>query len=251
MRPRGRLAVELVPHGPDSLLKNAALVRDVLPEASVINVPDLLKMSTRSWDAATLLHGCGTETIIPHVRAIDVNPNAPLPGAEDPSLREVLIVGGDPPPDDTHPTWPNSSPDIITRYRRELPHLNVYAVFDPYRRAPRDELDDLQRKRDAGAAGFFTQPLFELPMLDLCMNWLAQDTVFWGISPVIGPKSRNYWERVNRVVFPRDFDPSLDANIALAQALLTRVTERGDSAYLMPLRVDLTAYLSPLHGIFS
>lgn len=245
----GRLAVELVPRSREGLLADAALVRGILPEMSVINVPDLLRLPIRSWEAAALLEG-QAGSIIPHIRAVDVDPERPLHGADDPALREVLVISGDPPPDPTHRIWPQSSAEIIARYRRELPHLTVYAAFDPYRRSPREELEEIARKRDAGAAGFFTQPLFDRRMLDLCMNWLHDDTVFWGLSPVIGPKSRAYWERVNRIVFPRDFDPSLDANIAFAAEVLMLAAERGDSAYLMPLRVDLEAYLTPLKGIY-
>lgn len=251
-----RLSVELIPRDRETLLHDYAVVRDVLPDATDINIPDLLRLPVRSWDAVAALQefsasaGAAPLNGIPHIRAIDIDPDQPLPGANDSGLREVLVIAGDPPQDMGHRTWPNTTVDIIGRYRRELPHLKVYAAFDPYRRAPYRELEDIRRKRAAGACGFFTQPLFDRRMLELSASWLDGDTVFWGLSPVIGPKSRAYWERVNRVVFPRDFDPSLPANIAFAQDVLRFARERGDSAYLMPVKVDLASYLAPLQGIF-
>jgi methylenetetrahydrofolate reductase (NADPH) len=246
-----RISVELVPRDEARLREDAAAVRTLMPGASLLNVPDLTRFPLRAWDAAALLRGEGFADVIPHIRAIDIAPGAPLPGADDPDLREVLVVAGDPPADPAQRVWPNTATDIIGRYRRELPHLAVYAAFDPYRRAPQHELSEIARKRDAGACGFFTQPLFDRAMLDICMSWLRDETVFWGLSPVIGPKSRAYWERTNRVVFPGDFEPTIEANIAFAQDVLRVVRERGDSAYLMPLRVKLENYLPPLQDVLQ
>lgn len=245
-----RLAVELIPRDRARLLDDYAAAREALPEMTDVNLPDLLRMPLRSWEGASALRSAGASGVIPHIRATDIAPDGPLPGTGEPELREILVVAGDPPPDETHRTYPNTSIEIIARYRREAPHLKVYAAFDPYRRAPYLELEEVQRKRDAGAAGFFTQPLFDRRMLELSAEWLADDTVFWGVSPVVGPKSRAYWERVNHVVFPRDFDTGLDANVAFAREVLNFAKVRGDNAYLMPLRVDLAAYLGPLRDVF-
>jgi len=244
-----RIAVELVPRDEEVLRRDAGVARALMPSASVINVPDLTRYPVRSWEAASILRRDGFADVVPHIRAIDIPPGGALPGADDPELREVLVIAGDPPVDPEARVYDNTSAEIIARYRREAPHLTVYAAFDPYRRAPYQELEDLARKRDAGAQGFFTQPLFDRRMLDLSMAWLEGDTVFWGVSPVIGPKSRAYWERVNHVVFPRDFDPSLEANIGFAREVLSAVRARGDSAYLMPLRVKLENYLPPLEEV--
>lgn len=245
-----RIAIELIPRDAASLNDDLAAVRRIAPSVSTINLPDLLRLPLRSWHGASLARAQGY-TVIPHIRAIDIDPHGPLPCAEQEGVNEILVVAGDPPPDDTHPVWPNTSTEIIARYRREAPHLKVYAAFDPYRRAPWQELDDIGQKRDAGAAGFFTQPLFDRRMFELCASWLEKDVVFWGLSPVIGPKSRGYWERVNHVVFPSDFDPSLESNIAFARTILAAIRERGESAYLMPLRVSLDAYLTPLADLLD
>ncbi|GBQ63288.1 5,10-methylenetetrahydrofolate reductase [Ameyamaea chiangmaiensis NBRC 103196] len=243
----GRIAVELVPRDADNLLADARMVRDCFPVADTINIPDLLRLPLRSWDAARMVREAGlTGAAVPHVRAIDIAPDGPLPGLDDPDLREILVVRGDPPADLRHTVYPNTAEDVIARYRRAAPHLRIYAAFDPYRRAPYRELEAMRRKRDAGADGFFTQPLFDRKMLDLCLEWLRGESVFWGLSPVIGPKSRSYWETTNHVVFPRDFAPTLDANIAFARETMRTVAAEGGSVYLMPLRVRLERYLPPL-----
>ncbi|AHK70785.1 methylenetetrahydrofolate reductase [Gluconobacter oxydans] len=226
-----RVSVELVPRSPEALLTDVQTVRDVLPQVRTLNVPDLMRFDLRSYDAASLVTKQAPFEVIPHIRAVDIAPGAPLPGADRPELTSILVVAGDPPPAGSD--W------------------KVYAVFDPYRRAPYQELEDIARKRDAGACGFFTQPLFDIPMLEYCMDWLRDDTVFWGISPVLGDKSRRYWERVNHVVFPRDYDGTLEGNIVFARRMLTIIREKNDNAYLMPLKVDLASYLGALDDIIT
>jgi methylenetetrahydrofolate reductase (NADPH) len=240
-----RISVELIPRDDESLLRDAAGVREHFPLADTLNVPSLMRFPLQGWDAVPLLRPI-LPRVVPHIRAIDVDPDGPLPGVEIAGLEEVLVVRGDPPADLGHRTFPNSSESVIRRYRREAPHLTVYAAFDPYRRAPYRELEALARKKDAGAEGFFTQPVFDPRMLDLCMGWLAGETVFWGLSPVIGPKSRSYWETTNHVVFPHDFEPTIEANIAFACRAIRTVRDAGGHVYLMPLRVKLERYLAPI-----
>ena len=241
------VSVELIPRDTETLLRDAAEVRSCFPLADMINIPDLLRFPLRSWDAAALVRP-HFPNVIPHIRAIDIAPDAPLPGVGQEGLEAVLVVQGDPPSDLRHLTYPNTTESIIRRYRAEAPHLSVYAAFDPYRRAPYREMEAIARKKDAGAVGFFTQPIFDMRMLDLCMNWLHGENVFWGISPVVGPRSRSYWETTNHVIFPHDFDPTLEANIAFARQMMDTVAQAGGNTYLMPLRVKLERYLIPLRG---
>lgn len=245
-----RLSVELIPRSEEALAQDTDLVKALFPAADTLNIPDLMRFPLRSWDAAALtMPQFGP--VIPHVRAIDIAPGAPLPGSTMPGLKELLVVHGDPPADLAHQTYPNTTESIIRRYRREAPHLRIYAAFDPYRRAPWQELEDIARKKDAGAEGFFTQPVFDLKLFDLCRDWLRDELVFWGLSPVIGPRSRSYWETTNHVVFPKDFEPSLEANIRFAQAVLSQLAQEKGCAYLMPLRVRLDQYLPPLMGVLK
>ena len=185
-----RVAIELIPRNRETLFQSLEIVRHSIPEIDTINIPDLLRLPIRSWEGAALVHrhfGCHA---IPHIRAIDIAPDAPLPCTMQDGVDQVLVVAGDPPPNAAYKTYPNTAVDIIQRYQREAPHIKVFAAFDPYRQAPHLELTHLQRKRDAGAVGFFTQPIFDERMFELCASWLENDAVFWGLSPVIGYKSR-------------------------------------------------------------
>ncbi|MGD7069443.1 methylenetetrahydrofolate reductase [Acetobacter sp. AAB5] len=240
-----RLSVELIPRSAEALAADVATVKTTFPAADTLNIPDLMRFPLRSWDAAALVRP-QFGNVIPHIRAIDIAPDAPLPGADQPGLEEILVVHGDPPADLSHRTYPNSTESIIRRYRREAPHLKVYAAFDPYRRAPWKELEDVARKKEAGAIGFFTQPVFDLKLFELCREWMQGECVFWGLSPVIGPKSRSYWETTNHIVFPRDFSPTLEANILFAQTVLKELAQEKGKAYLMPVRIKLEQYLPAL-----
>jgi methylenetetrahydrofolate reductase (NADPH) len=243
-----RISVELVPRGEAELMADAAIVREALPQANAFNIPDLMRFPLRSWDACAL-----TSRIlpfsIPHVRAIDIPPGDDLPVADSivkAGLSEVLVIKGDAPHDMTHRTYPNTSEDIIRRFKRRYPSLRVYAGFDPYRQGFRDELDAISRKLDAGADGFFTQPLFDLRLLEMCADMLRDQCVFWGIAPVLGERSRAYWETANRVVFPADFATTMDWNRSFASRAIERVRGLGGNVYLMPIRVNLSTYLQGL-----
>jgi methylenetetrahydrofolate reductase (NADPH) len=243
-----RLSVELVPRGTAELQADAGSVLAALPNVDVFNIPDLMRFPLRSWEACAVTRPY-LAAGIPHIRAIDIPPGAELPMAEglyEAGVSEVLVVRGDPPHDLSHQTWPNTSEDIIRRIKRHHPDLRVYAAFDPYRLGLRDELIGVMRKRDAGADGFFTQPLFDLRLLEMCMEMLAGQTVYWGVAPVLGARAKAYWETTNRVVFPAGFAPEMAWNKNFARAALRTIRAGGGNAYLMPIRVDLASYLAGL-----
>lgn len=240
-----RISIELIPRNPESLLADTEIVKQCFPVADTVNIPDLMRFPLRSWDAFELVNPYFKHAI-PHIRAIDVNPDAPLPGSNLKELREVLIIQGDPPSNAARQIYPNTTESILRRYKKELPHLTLYAAFDPYRRSPKEELEHVQKKIEAGASGFFTQPVFDLRMLELCMDWLHGKNIFWGLSPVIGPKSRTFWEVTNHIVFPHDFSPTLEANIAFCRAALKRIKQTKSDVYIMPVRIKLQHFLPPL-----
>lgn len=243
-----RVSVELIPRDPALLLADAAAARAAMPGADAFNIPDLMRFPLRSWDACALT-APQMPASIPHLRAIDIPPGGPLPMADAilaAGLREVLVVRGDPPSDMGHRTYNTTSEEIIRRCKRHHPELTVYAAFDPYRLGFRDELTAVERKRDAGADGFFTQPIFDLRLLEICAEMLRDQCVFWGIAPVLGVKSKAYWETTNRVIFPVGFEPTLDWGRAFAKRAIPRIREIGGHAYFMPIRVDLTQYLTGL-----
>lgn len=243
-----RLSVELVPKSAEELVSDALIVKTMLPAATALNLPDLTRFQLRSWEACQVTSRI-MPTSIPHLRAIDFGTGEAEKLAErllQAGLREVLVVRGDPPHDLSRRTYPNSSEDVISRLKRNFPELLVYAAYDPYRTGFREELDAVKRKISAGADGFFTQPIFDLNLLRTCADMLHSLKVFWGIAPVLGEKSRAYWEVTNKVVFPREFEPTLAWNTAFARRAMAFVSEAGGNAYLMPIRVDLRRYLAEL-----
>jgi methylenetetrahydrofolate reductase (NADPH) len=243
-----RISVELVPRSEAELLAHAKTVRRAFPEANAFNVPDLPQFALRSWDACAMLKSV-LPSSIPHVRAMDIAPGEEVPLAHtivNGGLNEVLVIRGDTPRDLSQRTYTNTSAEIIRRLKRYHPTLKVFAAFDPYRQGLRDELDAVARKLDAGADGFFTQPIFDLRLLEITAQMLEDQTVFWGLSPVVGARSRTYWETTNKVVFPKGFVASLAWNQAFAASALRMVHELQANVYFMPIRVDLEQYLSAL-----
>ena len=141
---------------------------------------------------------------------------------------------------------PHTSVDIIRRFKKHHPQLKVFAAYDPYRQSFQDELKALARKLDAGVDGIFTQPIFDLRLLEICAEMLQGQTVFWGISPVLGDRSRSYWETTNKIVFPSDFRSTLDWNREFARSALRVIRSLQANVYFMPIRVDLAKYLTGL-----
>ncbi|HEV2619539.1 MAG TPA: methylenetetrahydrofolate reductase [Acidobacteriaceae bacterium] len=243
-----RISVELVPRSEAEVYADATVVRSAMPEANAFNIPDLMRFPLRSWEACAVTSKI-LPASIPHIRAIDIPPVGDLPMGEAivaSGLSEVLVIKGDLPHDLSHRTYPNTSHDIIRRFKREHPGLKVFAAFDPYRQGFRDELEAVARKVDAGADGFFTQPIFDLRLLEVCAEMLTGHNVFWGIAPVVGARSRGYWETTNKVIFPANFSPTLEWNRAFARSAISRVRNLNGNVYLMPIRVDLAKYLDEL-----
>jgi methylenetetrahydrofolate reductase (NADPH) len=243
-----RISVELVPRGEAEVLADARVVRSVMPTANTFNIPDLMRFPLRSWQACAISRQVLPDSI-PHIRAIDISPGRELPIGEAivaAGLTEVLVIQGDPPRDLSRRTYPNTSQDIIRRFKRHHPELRVYAAFDPYRHGFRDEMAGVFRKIDAGADGFFTQPMFDLRLLAICAELLRGQCVFWGIAPVLGERSQAYWETTNRIVFPSGFEPTLEWNRTFAISAVEAIRALEANVYFMPIRVNLTKYLQGL-----
>ncbi|MFC4098164.1 methylenetetrahydrofolate reductase [Paenibacillus xanthanilyticus] len=217
---------------------------------NAINIPDLLRLSMRSWEgAAQASRRFGT--CIPHIRAIDFNLKQDfglLDVLDERGINQVLVVTGDPPQDMNRSVYPTTSVELIRKLKQARPAMKVYGAIDPYRDNFRGEYDYIQRKLDAGADGFFTQPFFDLRLMEVYHELMDGQEIYWGVSPVTSERSRNYWETKNNAVFPASFEPSLDWNVRFARRVLDYGETTGTNVYLMPIRVDLKAYLD---GIFS
>lgn len=243
-----RLSIELVPRSLPSLEDELRGLRAGFPAVDTVNVPDLLRFPLRSWDACRAARRFVPHAI-PHLRAMDFPLDKPFPLVDflaDAGIGEVLVVAGDPPQDLAHPVHPARPVEWIRRLKQEAPGLRVYAAFDPYRAGLRAELEAAQAKLAAGAAGLFSQPFFDLRLLEVWAELLAGVPVWWGFSPVLSAATRRYWETKNHTVFPADFAPTLAWNRRFAEAALAWLRERDADAYFMPIRARLDAWLGGL-----
>ena len=239
------VSIELVPRSEDSLLKELQLVRDNFPAIETINIPDLINFELRSWQAGRLAQQ-KFKQVIPHLRAIDFDLENNFSvdeifGAAD--FEKILVVTGDHPQDMSRRVYRTSAVELIRALKRSRPQLKVYAGIDPYRSGIKTELDYVRQKIDAGADGFFTQPFFDLRLVEIYNDLLDGLDVCWGVCPVTSARSRDYWENLNNAIFPPDFDQSLDWNRQFARKMLEFVGRSGGSLYFMPIRIDLLDYL--------
>jgi len=239
------ISIELVPRNETSLRRELETVQRHFPAVTRINIPDILRFDLRSWQGCRIAGEYFPKTI-PHLRAIDFDPNSPLPICENLSCREieaVLVLTGDLPQDMGHKCYRTSCLEMIRRLKRELPALTIYAGMDPYRNGIKEEIDYLRAKQDAGAEGFFTQPFFDLRLMEIYQGLLPDCRIYWGVSPVLTENSQNYWENKNNAVFPPDFRPTLEWNRGFACQALQFARAHDSNLYFMPIRTDIGAYL--------
>jgi len=240
------VSIELVPRSADSLSTDLRTVREKLPAVRMVNIPDLLGFELRSWDACRQALGVMARAV-PHVRAMDFDLDRRLGilvnALRTANLREVLVVQGDPPQDLHHPVFPTKSVDLIRALKAALPTLTVFAAVDPYRASFRAEMEHSAAKVEAGADGFFTQPFFDLRLMDVWAEVLAGREVYWGVSPVTSERTQRYWQTKNNAFFPASFRPTLEWNRGFAADCLAWVRARGTHIYYMPIRTDIAAYL--------
>jgi methylenetetrahydrofolate reductase (NADPH) len=183
---------------------------------------------------------------IPHIRAMDFELHKPFALGEylrEHDLNTVLIVTGDMPQDMAHRVYKTTTLEMIRFFKHEYPEIKVYASIDPYRGSFRYEIDYVKQKVDAGADGFFTQPFFDMRLLEIYGDLLPMNDVYWGVSPVMTDGSRNYWETKNNAIFPKDFEPTMDWNAQFARDVLQFIRQRGGHVYFMPIRANVVDYL--------
>lgn len=242
------ISIELVPRSAQLLEEECLAIKTQFPALEVANIPDILRMPLRSWEACRIAKRY-FRRVIPHLRAIDFClTDAGKIEEAIAGFDEVLIVSGDTPRDFSRLTYPTTSVDLIAFVKQRFPHIRVYAGVDPYRSGPRAELGYLKRKREAGADAFFTQPFFCLHLLDAYISMLSSFDVFWGISPVLSEKSRGYWEATNQAVFAADYQHTMEYNQSFARSFIDRLSGDRSHVYFMPIRTNTAMYLEGILG---
>ena len=247
-----RVAVELVPRDAAGFQTQLTDL-SALSRVDVVNVPDLAHFAMRGWEAAVTVRSFadGRYGAVPHLRAMDVDPQRPwLPAAElrRAGVNEVLVVTGDPPSDMGHAVTGASAVQVIKALKAAHPDWRVYAALDPYRNGFAEERDYVLRKLDAGADGFFTQPFFDLRLMGVWRELMGDVPVFWGVTSVTSERSMRYWLARNRAVFPAGFEPTLAWHTTFAGEALAFAEQHDADIYFMPIRVNVGDWLGDLLG---
>ncbi len=245
--------LELVPGSGPEWTGMVAETLATYPFLSGINIPDIMRISVRSVDAAERVSRMGFSAI-PHIRAMDRDiPTAlqMIGRLRDAGISSVLVVSGDAPQNPSAVCFPVSSEALISAIKGAYPDMLVYAALDPYRQSIREELAYCKRKQEAGADGFFTQPFFDPRLAEIYLEQLRNTTVFLGIAPVITENSARYWMTTNHVVFPAKFSLTLEDNAGLSRELMNLATRYDQHVYLMPIKVPVHAYLNALGTVPS
>ena len=241
----GRIAVELVPRRKDTFLKELELVKANFSSVDTINIPDIIRYEITSLESAELARPLFNH-VIPHIRAGVVNKDEPIPFKDflsQNNINEVLVVLGDEPREPSPDFSPCTTIDLIKKFKIEVSGIKVYAGIDQYRSDFNEEYEYIRRKIDAGVDGFFTQPFFDLELMKRYCENLGGIDIFWGVSPAVSERSKNYWETNNNVKFPSDFKPTLEWNRTFAKDALNFVRENDSNIYFMPIKADVVEYL--------
>lgn len=246
------ISFELVARDEEAVFTQLTYIQENLPFVNIINVPDLLRFSLRSWEVARLLPR-DRYRFIPHFRAIDFDLRGTriIDIIDEFKLEEVLLVSGDPPPNMSFPVFDTKVTDMIERVRKDRPAVKIYAGFDPYRSSVRDEVAYMRAKLESGCDALFSQPFFDMRFLEIYGDLINNNKVYWGISPVVTEKSKNYWETMNNVVFPASFQPDYQWNTDFCKQVLEYSQHNGGNVYFMPIRIDLDRYFSGVEDIIG
>lgn len=241
------LSFEIVPRSLKAFVEQYAFVQKLNNGINVINVPDIQRFDIRSWELASHVDR-QRYRFIPHFRAIDfrITSGELYRIIEQYQLDNVLLVSGDPPEGLKRAFYNTDVVDLIRAVRQRFPRLNIYAGFDPHRQGLQAECEYIQRKADAGATGFFSQPFYDLRLIDIYAEHMAGLDTYVGISPITSLASQHYWEVKNKVKFPQSFRPDYDWNVAFANQVIAMALPAGLNIYFMPIRIDLEKYFREL-----
>ena len=243
-----KISIELIPHSYSIIAEAINYIDDFLPMVNVINIPDISRLDIRSWEA-TAHFKKKRKVIIPHIRAIDFSPEKTFilkSFFTDNKIDEIIIVNGDKIASPHKKTFYEKNTSIVfaQKIKKEIPGIKIYGAIDPYRFSFKQEYEYMIQKTEAGFDGFFTQPIFDLRLLEIYSNMCQGHEVFWGIAPVTSERSQKYWENFNNVIFPNQFKLTLKYNIDFArQAMEIAATQ---PFYFMPIKVDIKEYFSQI-----
>lgn len=241
-----RVSIELVARSLEGLGAELETVTTRFPFVDTVNIPDLTRFTLRSHHACEAAQK-RVRRAIPHLRAVGTNLKDLTPlltYLDEAELHEVLIVAGDLPADMRFSVYPTTSVQLVRAIKAALPHVAVYAALDPYRQSLVKERDYALEKLDAGASGLFTQPFFDLRLMQVYRELLPDADLYWGVTTVTTQRSLGYWQNRNHAVFPADFEPTLAWSRNFAARALTFARETRSNLYFMPIKSRLEDFLT-------
>ncbi len=242
-----KISFEIVPRSEQAFAEQYRFVESLGSSINLINVPDIQRFSTRSWETVKHIDR-KRHCFIPHFRAIDFDLKSGdiFRIIEQYELDRVLLVSGDPPEGLKRSFYKTSVVDLIRAVKQQFPQICVYAGFDSHRNGVQDECNYIKRKADAGACGFFSQPFYDIRMVEIYAEQMQDLETFIGLSPITTESSMKYWEVKNKVQFPVDFRTDYEWNIDFANRVLKLAQQAGMNIYFMPIRIDLAKYFGQL-----
>lgn len=245
-----KFSFEIVPRTDEAFDEQYRFASSLGESISMINVPDIQRFSIRSWDTAKKIDR-NKHQFIPHFRATDFSLESGdiFKIIEDNELEHVLLVSGDPPEGIKRNLHNTNVLDLIRVVKQRFPDITVHAGFDSHRSGIQDECNYVQRKIDAGASSFFSQPFYDIRMIEIYAEHLQGVEIFIGLSPITTLSSMNYWDIKNKVKFPENFQPNYEWNIDFSNKTIAMAKEMDFNIYFMPIKIDLADYFGKLNLI--
>lgn len=242
-----KISFEIVPRSEQAFAEQYHFVQTLGSSIDLINVPDIQRFSTRSWETVKHIDR-SRHQFIPHFRAIDFDLKSGdiFHIIEQYELDHVLLVSGDPPEGLKRSFYKTNVVDLIRAVTQRFPKVSVYAGFDSHRNGVQDECNYIKRKADAGACGFFSQPFYDMRMIEIYAEQMQGLETFIGLSPITTESSMKYWEVKNKVQFPANFKTDYDWNIEFANQAIKLAREADMNIYFMPIRIDLEKYFGKI-----
>jgi len=243
-----KFSFEIVPRTEEAVDQQYDFVSSLGESISMINVPDIQRFTIRSWETGKKFDR-NKYSFVPHFRATDFSLQSGdiFRIIEENQLDHVLLVSGDPPEGIKREFHNTNVLDLIRVVKQKYPDITIHAGFDPHRNGIQEECNYVQRKVDAGASSFFSQPFYDIRMVEIYTEHLQGIDTFIGLSPITTMSSKNYWEIKNKVKFPSSFKPEIEWNISFSNQVIAMAKQASFNIYFMPIKIDLKEYFGRLN----
>ncbi len=247
-----KISFEIVPRNEQAFAEQYHFVQSLGSSIQLINVPDIQRFDIRSWETGSRIDR-SKHRFVPHFRAIDFDLKSGeiFRIIEQNELDSILLVSGDPPEGLKRSFHKTNVLDLIRAVKQQFSDIRVYAGFDPHRSGVQDECNYTKCKADAGADGFFSQPFYDIRMIEIYAEQMQEFETYIGLSPITTESSMHYWEVKNKVQFPIDFRPDYEWNIAFSNRVIKTARDFGMNIYFMPIRIDLDKYFGSIDFNFA